>query len=42
MKAWVVSAKDEFYAIKGWDSSYLLEAAQQIECKDGVIENENH
>ena len=34
--------KDEFYAIKGWDSSYLLEAAQQIECKDGVIENENH
>ena len=34
--------KDEFYSIKGWDSSYLLEAAQQIECKDGVIENENH
>ena len=33
--------KDEFWKIKGWDSSYLLDAAQ-IECKDGVIVNENH
>lgn len=32
--------KDEFYAIKGWDAGYL--DAAQIECKDGVIVNENH